>query len=385
MIKETECRCVVRNGQQKSERNPLLEEKKIQIELENRNIEVICTDQFVDELIVGRIYVEHQEMQPLSSIIYKNSWVFSMADRMAEGMPLHEKTWGTHSAFLFRKGELLFACEDIGRHNAIDKVIGYALKNDITLTCCAIYSSGRAPSDMVEKIIRAGVPIFVTKGVPTNEAVELAAKYQLTLICGARRDEMRIYSDYRKKEVDVLILAGGKSTRMGGFHKGNLKIGEDTFIKHLVDEMRKVTEHILISYGTDIHEQPHDCRIVTDIYKDCGPMGGIHAGLTAADAEYVFVVACDMPFMEAEFVESLREHVTENTDVVVPLIDGKVQPLAAIYNRSILPVIEELLEKRRLKLRSIYEQVNTIYIEMKGTKMENMLRNINTMEEYKEI
>ncbi|XCP83945.1 formate dehydrogenase accessory sulfurtransferase FdhD [Roseburia hominis] len=125
---------------------------------------------------------------------WQAEWIFMLADKFSEGTPLHRKTWATHSCFLARRDRLLFQCEDIGRHNALDKVIGYALRHRIPLSECFVYSSGRIPVDMVSKAIRARLPLLVSKAVPTNEAVRLAKQYHLTLICSARRDLMKVYS-----------------------------------------------------------------------------------------------------------------------------------------------------------------------------------------------
>ena len=116
-----------------------------------------------------------------------------MADAFAEGTPLHGITFATHSCLLARKDEILFSCEDIGRHNALDKVIGYALRNQIDLHECMVYSSGRIPTDMVMKAITAGIPVLSSKASPTTEAIELATQYDLTLICAARRDRMKVF------------------------------------------------------------------------------------------------------------------------------------------------------------------------------------------------
>ena len=131
---------------------------------------------------------------PVRPIPWKTSWIFSLADRFAEGMPLHKQTWCTHSCFLAWEDRLLFQCEDIGRHNALDKAIGHALLHGIDLSRCIVYSSGRIPTDMAEKAIRAGIPILSSKASPTREAVELAEHWGLTLVCNARRDSMRLYT-----------------------------------------------------------------------------------------------------------------------------------------------------------------------------------------------
>lgn len=133
---------------------------------------------------------------PLTPIDWKPEWIFSLADRIAEGMPLHEKTWGAHSCFLALGEQLLFSCEDIGRHNAIDKAVGYALKNGLSLEYCILYTSGRTPFDMTMKIIMAGIPVVAAKAIPMMDSVELAKKYRLTMICAARPDRMRVYTDF---------------------------------------------------------------------------------------------------------------------------------------------------------------------------------------------
>lgn len=139
-------------------------------------------------------YTVNSKMAPVVPVPWKPEWIFALADHFAAGTPLHEKTWATHSCILARDGDILFTCEDISRHNALDKVIGFALKNSIPLDKCTVYSSGRIPTDMAAKAIRAGIPILVSKASPTSAAVILAKHYQLTLICAARKDRMKLFS-----------------------------------------------------------------------------------------------------------------------------------------------------------------------------------------------
>ena len=222
------CLYIGRDGKKKQENTRVLKEHKMKIVInEIYTLHIMCTPQYLTEAVLGRLCTEgisdniediesvyickdgslanvkmadpewnmpiSREMQPVSPSKWKEEWVFRLADILAEGMPLHKETWGTHSCFLAKEGEVLFSCEDIGRHNAIDKVVGYALLKGINLKECMLYSSGRMPSDMEEKVIRAGIPIAICKAVPTAEAVELAGKYRLTLICAARPDRIRVY------------------------------------------------------------------------------------------------------------------------------------------------------------------------------------------------
>ena len=144
--------------------------------------------------ILNDYFLTGKPVKPVTPISWKAEQVFDLADRFHAGMPLHGQTWATHSCFLAKDGQLLFQCEDIGRHNALDKVIGYALRHDIPLTECIVYSSGRIPTDMAMKAIRAGIPILASKASPTAEAIALAKEYGLTLVCAARRDRMKLFA-----------------------------------------------------------------------------------------------------------------------------------------------------------------------------------------------
>lgn len=136
----------------------------------------------------------------VTPIFWKTDWIFALADRFAEGMPIHQQTTATHSCFLAIRDQILFDCEDIGRHNALDKAIGFAVLQNLPLKDCMLYSSGRVPTDMLCKALHAGVPILISKGAPTSKAAELARRYDLTLICAARRDRMKLFSGTLPKQ-----------------------------------------------------------------------------------------------------------------------------------------------------------------------------------------
>ncbi|MCK4863410.1 MAG: formate dehydrogenase accessory sulfurtransferase FdhD [Dehalococcoidales bacterium] len=105
------------------------------------------------------------------------------------------ETEAVHSAGLFLNGkEPVCIAEDLGRHHALDKVIGYGLLHNIDFSKTLAASTGRQPSEMILKCRNAGIPIIATKGVPTALAVEMAGEAGITIAGLVRGDTMIIYS-----------------------------------------------------------------------------------------------------------------------------------------------------------------------------------------------
>lgn len=125
---------------------------------------------------------------------WKPEWIFALTQAFARDSRLHRETAGTHSCYLSVGGEVLFHSEDIGRHNAMDKCIGYAVQKGIPGKDCILFTTGRVPTDMVQKAVAAGIPVLVSKAVPTDAAVDIAARYGLTLICRAWPDSFAVFS-----------------------------------------------------------------------------------------------------------------------------------------------------------------------------------------------
>ncbi len=107
---------------------------------------------------------------------------------------LHVKTGGIHIVALLDRDRVLFSSEDIGRHNALDRVIGYGLRNGISLPRTWVLASGRISSEMVRKCLVAGIPIIVSRGATTTLAVETGEKTGLTVIGFARAGKMVVYT-----------------------------------------------------------------------------------------------------------------------------------------------------------------------------------------------
>ncbi|MBP7407795.1 MAG: formate dehydrogenase accessory sulfurtransferase FdhD [Flavobacteriales bacterium] len=121
--------------------------------------------------------------------------ITALPDRMRAAQTVFKHTGGIHAAALFsRTGELLLLREDVGRHNAVDKVIGAALNDRSDVGSCILLVSGRAGFELVQKCVVAGIPLMAAVGAPSSLAVELARKSGLTLIGFLRDERFNVYA-----------------------------------------------------------------------------------------------------------------------------------------------------------------------------------------------
>jgi len=126
--------------------------------------------------------------------------IFRLIHAFSEETPLHTETGATHSAILMAGDEVVFRTEDISRHNALDKAVGRMLLERYAPEDCILFTSGRVPEDAMQKIAAAGLPVLVSKAIPTKEAVMLAERKGIMLIGRAWKDHYEVYADGRKQD-----------------------------------------------------------------------------------------------------------------------------------------------------------------------------------------
>jgi molybdenum cofactor guanylyltransferase len=191
----------------------------------------------------------------------------------------------------------------------------------------------------------------------------------------------------------ALVLAGGRSTRMGR-DKASLPIGGSTMLARTVATLASVVDEVVVVARAVQALPPVDggeaavVRHAHDDVEDRGPVGGLVAGLAASTRDVVFASSCDVPFLAPAFVRAVVDALGD-ADVAIPEAEGRLHPLAAAYRRTaVLPVARALLDEGRLRPVYLLERLRHVVVPeatLRGVDPAlDSLRNVNTPEELAE-
>jgi len=292
-------------------------------------------------------------------------------------------------------GERLFlVAEDVGKHNAIDRIAGEALLKGIDLSGKILATSGRVTSGAASKAAFLGVSTIVSKNVPTDPAIRICREVGITLVGCVRGGRFNVYSHSGRitttgtagkiAGVTGAILSGGPSSRMG-CDKALLPYRGGRFIEAIHRKMAELFDEVIV---VGVEPEQYDfmpCRCVPDRFPGMGALAGIHSAMVHSTTEHVFVVGCDMPHIKGELIRYLCA-VAEEADAVIPEGENGLEPLHAVYRKSALPAVEEALRSGRRELCSFHDclrirRVGRETVEGIDPGM-SAFRNINTPEDY---
>jgi molybdopterin-guanine dinucleotide biosynthesis protein A len=160
----------------------------------------------------------------------------------------------------------------------------------------------------------------------------------------------------KKQNATGIILAGGKGSRINR-NKALITLPDgNTFIQRCLDTLEKVFQEILIVTNEKELYGDYEARVVEDLIKQTGPLGGIFTGLCHSTSYFNFVTGCDMPFPQIGLIELLVDRCRDR-DVAIPEIGGEVEPLFAVYSKNCLPVVFDHLQKRDFKIRHVLTEL----------------------------
>lgn len=204
----------------------------------------------------------------------------------------------------------------------------------------------------------------------------------------------------QKKFRSAIVLAGGRGRRMGSVEKALLEFEGKTILERLLESLFRVVDEVILSVRDKKQEKKfrfvlekfpaREIRFCFDTLEDAGPLEGIRAGLLESGAEYSFVCAGDMPFVNFRVVDLLFEKASGYNSALPKLEDGIFEPLHAVYSKKMIPEIEKAFEKGRCSvLTPVFEMKDVVFVEVPEIKeLDPELRtfaNINTIEDVEGI
>lgn len=187
-----------------------------------------------------------------------------------------------------------------------------------------------------------------------------------------------------KTDISGFILAGGKSNRMGT-DKALLLVHDEPFLKRMIRLISPLCKTVKIS-GKRSEYAVFNIEMIPDLYTGCGPLSGIISSLKNTSTEWNLLVSVDVPYVNEELILFLISQIGKY-DCIIPVHDGGAEPLIGLYNRQILPSLEEIIRQGDYKLTRILTKLNVLYVDCNSLiqKYPLLFFNVNNHEDYNSI
>jgi molybdopterin-guanine dinucleotide biosynthesis protein A len=163
--------------------------------------------------------------------------------------------------------------------------------------------------------------------------------------------------------VSAILLAGGKSSRLGT-DKAKVKLdGESVMIQAIAEKLSGLSEDIVVSTnGRRYEDITIPVRWAIDVRPGAGSLMGLYSGLLAAKHDYAIAVACDMPFINIELLKYMIS-LPRDYDALLPKIGEQTEQLHSIYSKNCLPKMEKYLNSGHLKITSFMDEIDVKYVD----------------------
>jgi molybdopterin-guanine dinucleotide biosynthesis protein A len=187
-----------------------------------------------------------------------------------------------------------------------------------------------------------------------------------------------------------IILSGGQSRRFGG-PKAFARFNEIPFWEHSLNALKEVTDtQIIVSHPSllDRFKETTNLPIILDDkrVRGNGPMAGLFSAMEHMKAEWYVVLSCDIPSINEEVIAMLLTYRKQPIEAIIPVIDGRVQPLVGIYHSSLYQRMKEQLFSGNYRVMSLLGNVNTLFLSEVDLKIDpQVFRNINDHEAFNQL
>ncbi|OGF53477.1 MAG: hypothetical protein A2452_06640 [Candidatus Firestonebacteria bacterium RIFOXYC2_FULL_39_67] len=191
----------------------------------------------------------------------------------------------------------------------------------------------------------------------------------------------------KNNNLSAVILCGGKALRMGGVNKAFIEVEGASILNRTINIFKDIFKEVILVTNTpeQYKEYKNDAVIITDIIKGVGPLGGIYAALINTSKQGVFVVACDMPFIDKELIiKEIDCFNSLETNVLVPRVLDRIEPLHAVYSKCLSPSIKEFISSGKSYAIKIYlKTVKVDYFDLENNDLNRkVFLNLNSTEDF---
>ncbi len=239
---------------------------------------------------------------------------------------------------------------------------------------CTIYLTGKTPKPSA---VDAREKADIIRGTRVDlETISLLSR-RLTL---STTDIHKLIwlSGARPVPASAIILAGGKSTRMG-IDKALLNINGKSAVTHIYNQLVTYFDEIILSMNTEKEVHLRNIRVVSDIEDGHGPLMGVYSALMASQSMVNFVIACDIPKINMALLFKQLAFSEEYAIVVPSFKEGQFEPLFAIYNKNVTSAAKKMLDQKNRRIYDLFSECKTKIV----TTPDNMWYvNLNTPDDY---
>ena len=185
-------------------------------------------------------------------------------------------------------------------------------------------------------------------------------------------------------QCDAVILAGGKSRRMGTC-KALLPWLGKPLIAHIAEELAAF-ETVWVSANDPAVAAAAGLPCVQDIYPDAGPLAGLHAAMHATEKEYLLCVPCDLPNFRWELVQELLKNFPEHGQgILCRDSTGRFHPLCGIFHRSLLEPLTRQLDRKSFCVMALMDWISYAVLDTSAMFPDSLFENLNTMQDYQTL
>jgi len=187
----------------------------------------------------------------------------------------------------------------------------------------------------------------------------------------------------KNENITACIIAGGKSKRFGS-DKALFEYKGQPLISHVHNTLKEVFDDIVIIGGSKAKYGFLGLEIYEDIIPELGPIGGLYTAFSTLKTQYIFVIACDMPFVTPDLIKIIIDK-KNNYDIVIPQKGDYTEPLCAIYKESCKTHIKDMIDQNNLKIKSFFNKMKVHEINQKEISdlgnWQTFFHNINYLED----